>query len=55
MAGFPDQEIYADLSHGVEAIKSVPTDKVYILATYTAMLQLRAELADKGYIEGGME
>lgn len=55
MAGFPDQEIYPDLSKGVEAIKSVPTNKVYILATYTAMLQLRAELADKGYIKGGME
>lgn len=38
----------------IEAIKLLPTDHVYILATYTAVLQLRKSLATKGYIQGGM-
>lgn len=38
----------------IEAIESLPTDHVYILATYTAVLQLRKLLTTKGYIQGGM-
>ena len=53
MAGFEDQAIYQDLTRIVEAIKAMPTDKVYIVATYTAMLQLREQLGSAGYIKGG--
>ncbi|MFR8086249.1 MAG: MurT ligase domain-containing protein, partial [Leuconostoc gelidum] len=53
MAGFPDQAVYEDLTKIVTAIKALPTDKVYIAATYTAMLQLREQLGAAGYIKGG--
>ncbi|GMA66890.1 hypothetical protein GCM10025884_05170 [Leuconostoc gelidum subsp. gelidum] len=53
MAGFPDQAVYEDLTQIVTAIKALPTDKVYIAATYTAMLQLREQLGAAGYIKGG--
>lgn len=54
MAGFTQQSVYPNLADALMAIKAVPTKKVYIMATYTAMLQLRALLAQKGYIKGGM-
>lgn len=44
-----------DIAEVVEDIKKLPTEHVYILATYTAVLQLRKELAQKGYIKGGMD
>lgn len=53
MAGFTNQSVYENLSEVVTAIKSLPTKKVYIAATYTAMLQLREQLSAKGYIKGG--
>lgn len=53
MAGFAKQSVYENLSEVVTAIKSLPTKKVYIAATYTAMLQLREQLSAKGYIKGG--
>ena len=48
-------EVQPDLEKVVEEIPTLPTKKVYILATYTAMLQLRKDFAEKGYIKGGME
>ncbi|MFT8996635.1 MAG: Mur ligase family protein [Liquorilactobacillus satsumensis] len=36
------------------AVKQMPTRRVYILATYTAVLQLRKLLASQGYIKEGM-
>jgi len=53
MAGFADQAVYEDLTQVIDAIKALPTDKVYIAATYTAMLQLREQLGAAGYIKGG--
>ncbi|EOL42478.1 Mur ligase middle protein [Enterococcus phoeniculicola] len=44
-----------DLNEVIEDIKQLPTEHVYILATYTAVLQLRKELASQGYIKGGMD
>lgn len=44
-----------DLDEVIEDIKKLPTENVYILATYTAVLQLRKKLAEKGYIKGGMD
>ncbi|WP_283678552.1 Mur ligase family protein [Lentilactobacillus sp. Marseille-Q4993] len=43
-----------NLDKVVEMIDDVPTEKVYILATYTAMLSLRKTFASKGFIDGGM-
>lgn len=43
-----------DIPEVIEDIKKLPTEKVYILATYTAVLQLRKELAAQGFIKGGM-
>ncbi|MCK8606972.1 Mur ligase family protein [Apilactobacillus ozensis] len=57
VAGAPSEihEIEPNLDKVVEKIKDVPTEKVYILATYTAMLKLRSIFANKGYIKGGMD
>lgn len=52
MAGFSEQEVYPDLNDAIKAIKAVPTEKVYVMATYTAMLQLRTHLLEQGYIKG---
>ncbi len=38
----------------IQEIKHLPTQHVYILATYTAVLNLRKELAHQGYLKGGM-
>lgn len=56
VAGIPEERLteIPNLEDVIPAIKSLPTDKVYILATYTAVLQLRKSLASQGYIEGGM-
>ena len=35
----------------IEAIKAAPTEYVHILATYTAMLDLREAFIQKGYIQ----
>lgn len=38
----------------IEEIKKLPTKKVYILSTYTAMLALRKTMAEKKIIKAGM-
>ncbi|WP_086350291.1 Mur ligase family protein [Candidatus Enterococcus clewellii] len=43
-----------NLEEVITAIKNLPTEHVYILATYTAVLQLRKALTTQGYIQGGM-
>ncbi|MGM0174384.1 MurT ligase domain-containing protein [Enterococcus sp. DIV0800] len=57
VAGIPDDKLTEteSLTETIEKIKLLPTEHVYILATYTAVLQLRKELAQKGYIDGGMD
>ncbi len=57
VAGIPAERLTEkeNLTDVIEAIKTVPTEHVYILATYTAVLQLRKELAQQGYIDGGMD
>lgn len=35
----------------VKEIPNIPTKKIYVLATYTAMLSLRKTLSEKGYIK----
>ena len=39
----------------VEQLKTMPTKHIYVLATYTAVLQLRKLLANQGYLKGGMD
>lgn len=48
------QHIDQELSHIAEWIAGAPTDKVYILATYTATLDLRRTFAEQGYLKEGM-
>lgn len=55
MAGINNVWHEPDLTKVIDKIKQMPTEHVYILATYTAMLQLRKLLAEKEYIKkGGM-
>lgn len=53
MAGYEDPQVIPDLKEVIAKITTLPTKKVYLVATYTAMLQLRAELAKTGYLKGG--
>ena len=56
MAGIDNVWHEPDLTKVIDKIKQMPTEYVYILATYTAMLQLRKLLAEKEYIKkGGMD
>ncbi|MDR0922287.1 MAG: Mur ligase family protein [Lactobacillales bacterium] len=58
VAGLPKDkivEVDASFEQLLHEIKSAPTEHVYILATYTAVINLRKELAQHGYIKGGME
>ncbi|MDN6343455.1 MAG: Mur ligase family protein, partial [Tetragenococcus koreensis] len=57
VAGIPEDKLTEtqSLDEVIEQIKQLPTEHVYILSTYTAVLQLRKKLADKGYMKGGME
>ncbi|CCI87238.1 MurT ligase domain-containing protein [Lactobacillus gigeriorum] len=56
IAGFDPGEmlINPDDDSLIEEIKTLPTKKVYILSTYTAMLALRKKMAEKKIIKGGM-
>lgn len=42
-----------DLNNVVDWVKGVPEQHVYLLTTYTAVLQMRKHLADGGYIAAG--
>lgn len=57
VAGIPDQKLteFDHLEALIQEIPNLPTKKVYILATYTAMLALRQSLAEQGYIKKGLE
>lgn len=56
MAGIDNVWHEPDLTKVIDKIKQMPTEHVYILATYTAMLQLRKLLVEKEYIKkGGMD
>ncbi len=56
VAGIPEEELQVipTIPEIIKNFKNAPTKKIYVLATYTAVLQLRKELANQGYIEGGM-
>lgn len=52
-AGFDKDNIDAagDLSSVIEAIEHAPTTQIHMLATYTAMLEIRKALIDKGHLK----
>ncbi|MDR2975687.1 MAG: Mur ligase family protein [Streptococcaceae bacterium] len=54
IAGLPEPQENEQLSGVLEDIKSAASEHVYVLATYTAMLEFRELLAKAGYISGGM-
>lgn len=39
----------------IDSFQHAPTEKIYVMATYTAILNLRKELADQGYIQERMK
>lgn len=55
MAGINDVQEEPNLEKVVEQIKRLPTKRVYLLATYTAVLRVRKLLAEQNYIKGGMD
>lgn len=55
VAGVDDPAVEPDLTKIIAKIKQLPTQKVYVLATYTAVLQLRKQLANDGLIKEGMD
>ena len=55
MAGIDEMWTCPDLNQVIDQIKQMPTKHVYLLATYTAVLQVRKLLADEHYIQGGMD
>lgn len=55
MAGIKDIHEEPELKEVINQIQDMPTKHIYLLSSYTAMLQLRKELADKKYIKRGMD
>lgn len=54
VAGFESVHKTASTDDLIAKIRQAPTNKVNILATYTALLQLRKDLAKHGYLKEGM-
>ncbi len=50
-----DFHLLEDAEAVIEAIQQAPTDKVYILASYTAMMGIREALAEQGYVKERMQ
>ena len=48
-------EVVDPLPQFIESFQKAPTNKIYVMATYTAVLSLRKELAEKGYIAERMK
>ena len=57
VAGFSDEQLIPldTIPKIIEAIRQSPQEKVYILATYTALLNIRKELANQGYVKERMQ
>jgi UDP-N-acetylmuramoyl-L-alanyl-D-glutamate--2,6-diaminopimelate ligase len=45
-------DVETNFKHLLNEIKTAPTENIYILATYTAMLNLRKDLAHAGFLKG---
>ncbi|WP_460023623.1 MurT ligase domain-containing protein [Lactovum odontotermitis] len=55
IAGLPEAQESDNLTEVLEKIKSASSEHLYVLATYTAMLEFRETLAKAGYISGEMQ
>ena len=57
VSGFDENKITESdkLSDVLDLIEQDTTDHVYILATYTAMLEMRELLANRHYVNGEMK
>lgn len=55
VAGYDTMQVCPTIAEVVDAITQAPTKRVSILATYTAMLQIRKELAHRGYVKGELD
>ncbi|SBO16805.1 Mur ligase middle domain protein [Carnobacterium divergens] len=55
VAGVPKEElkVIPNLQDVIKDFKNAPTKRIYVLATYTAVLQLRKELANQGHVKEG--
>ncbi|MGY3778539.1 Mur ligase family protein [Isobaculum melis] len=55
VAGIPEDEliIKEDLEALVASFKDAPTKNIYVLATYTAVINLRKVLTEQGFLKGG--
>lgn len=52
VAGVADDHLQVadNVTDAIPLIKAIPNDRIYVLATYTAMLALRKALADQNYV-----
>lgn len=57
VAGVPEERMkkYDTVDALIDSFQQAPTEKVYVMATYTAVLNLRKGLAEKGYIKERMK
>ena len=55
VAGVPEDKLMTqpDLSNVITELQKMPQQQLYVLSTYTAMLQLRKKLSEGGYIKAG--
>ena len=57
IAGVPDRKhkVEPNLDHVVDDLPKLPTKRIYILATYTAMMHIRKDFAEQGYVKRGID
>ena len=54
VAGFENMKVFKTNAELIDWIRKAPTKKVNVLATYTALLNLRKDFAKEGYLKEGM-
>ena len=54
VAGFENMKVFKTNAELIDWIRKAPTNKVNVLATYTALLDLRKDFAKEGYLKEGM-
>ena len=54
VAGFENMKVFKTNAELIDWICKAPTKKVNVLATYTALLNLRKDFAKEGYLKEGM-
>ena len=41
---------HPDIDALIEQLKNAPTERIHVVANYTAMMQFRQKMSDKGYL-----